>query len=156
MSNKNTKEKNKLLIESDFKKLIVVLVLILLLTIAISVPIMKKDKAKEEVKVFDVDVAWLDTNESFLKSGEDCEIFKVSEVIKRYDPKRLKLSVVGYGELYYHSMEIPRTTDVTFLEKEPKVKKFVKACYSEKGYIETVEKYSLEKESKKESKKDVK
>lgn len=152
MSNKNAKDSDINIVEKDFYKLVAVVVLILLVVFSISIPITQRDKPKEDVEVFDVEHAWLKTNESFHKSGDDCEIFKVDGFTKSYDPKRVKLRLLGFGEVLYRSVEIPRTTNITFIEKEPSVKKFIKACYSADGYIATVEEYPLEKKFKEKSK----
>lgn len=102
---------------------------------------------EEVVEEFDENGAWLDANDTLLESGQDCEIFKASGVVRTYEPKKVSLRVVGYGENYYHRIEIPRTVNVSFLEKEPRTEKFVKACFSKEGYVSTVEEYSLKEKS---------
>lgn len=112
------------------------------------------DDEESVIEEFDEKGAWLDANDALITSGQDCEIFKASGVVRTYEPKKVSLRVVGYGENYYHRIEIPRTVNVSFLEKEPRSEKFVKACFSDKGYISTVEEYSLKaKQPTEESKK---
>lgn len=105
---------------------------------------------------------WRLVNAELKLQGNKCEILRVIDINKSYEPRKTELSIQYYGSKEIRKVELPieveiPETDKIFLGEDsyipilddivsenPKKKgAFVKVCFNTRGYIDTVEKYTL-------------
>lgn len=107
--------------------------------------------------------SWRIANEELKEGNKNCEILRVLEIDKSYEPRRVDLSIQYYGSEDIQKLSLPLEIDIPVLSKNntgystyipildelldispSKQVTFVKVCFNNVGYIETIEKYEME------------
>lgn len=111
------------------------------------VQLLDKSVAEEEL--------WRVGNKQVISENSSCEVLKVAEVIKNYNPKTVELRVLYYGEgsgsnfgSTYKYLEVPNNVDVSFVDNKSNDFQYAKVCFNQEGYVDTINEYNLNGEDK--------
>lgn len=93
---------------------------------------------------------WREGNKRVSSENTSCEVLKIAEVIKNYNPKTVELRVLYYGEssdsilgTTYKYLEIPNDTDISFVDNNSNDHQYAKVCFNKEGYVESVNEYNI-------------
>lgn len=137
----------------DYFMVVIVFIILALLSFALYTYSSENEEERED---------WRAANETLKLQGNNCEILRVVDLTKSYEPRKTVLSIQYYGSKETRSINLPTEIDIPIMDKkflnnesyipildyifgDNSINRgaFVKVCFNNEGYIDTVTNYVL-------------